>query len=358
MSDGNRLNDGNRMNKGSRTNDGSRLNIAIAGGSGLIGRHLAAFWLRKGHRIVLISRKTRSPESMASIFRPGPEPEEAYDAATSDKPAGTAEAGTIVCRTWEELRADPDMAGAVDAVVNLAGETINQRWTRGAKERILLSRLRATEMIAEWINRMPVKPEIVVNASAVGIYGTSLTDTFSDTSDQARNSAGRPADFLAEVVREWERAAEAIDGARIVKLRIGVVLAPDGGALLPMTLPYRLGVGGRIGHGRQWLSWIHIRDLIRIVDFCVNNRDISGPVNATAPAPVTNDEFERTLGRILGRPHFMPVPSFLFRLLFGEMSMLLLEGQRALPDKLIRHGFGFEYPALDQALAQLLKRNP
>jgi hypothetical protein len=177
-----------------------------------------------------------------------------------------------------------------------------------------------------------------------------------DTSAQPSTSAGRPEDFLAEVVRQWERAADAIEGARVVKLRIGVVLAPDGGALRPMTLPYRLGVGGSIGHGRQWLSWIHIRDLIRIADFCVNNRDISGPVNATAPSPVTNDEFGRTLGRILGRPHFMPVPSFLFRLLFGEMSMLLLKGQRALPDKLIRHGFAFEYPALDQALAQLLKR--
>jgi len=307
------------------------MNIAIAGGSGFIGRHLAGHWMKEGHRVVLISRSPRPPRGL-------PEP----------APGKSGAAGWI---TWEDLEREPEKEGPFDAVVNLAGESINQRWTREAKERIRQSRLAATERIAAWIRRLPSKPEVVVNASAIGIYGTSLSETFTES-----GAVPSAPDFLAGVVRAWEEAADRIEGARVVKLRIGVVLAPDGGALKAMALPYRLGLGGPIGNGRQWLSWIHVRDLVRIADFCVRNRDMQGPVNAVAPVPVTIGDFGGTLGRALRRPHFVPAPAFALRLLFGEMSMMLLEGQRVLPDRLLRHGFDFEFPTLDRALSDLLGR--
>jgi uncharacterized protein (TIGR01777 family) len=249
--------------------------------------------------------------------------------------------------SWRDLDYSVVAFEGVGAIVNLAGETINRRWTRKSKERILASRLWATSKLADYVERMNTKPQVIVSASGVGIYGTSESETFTERSPTRRS------DFLADVVERWERVADRISGVRVVKLRLGVVFGNDGGAFQTMALPYRMGAGGRVGSGRQWLSWIHIEDLVRALEFCIETEAIAGVVNGVAPNPVTNDEFGRTLGTVLHRPHWLHVPAFAFRLLFGELSMLLLEGQRVIPQVLQDYGFEFNYPTLEKALRQL-----
>ena len=227
----------------------------------------------------------------------------------------------------------------VDAIVNLAGETINQRWTEEAKGRILASRVVATRRVASIVARLQQKPQVVVNGS-----GTS------DPEQRDENTVT----LLADVVREWEKAADEIQGVRVVKLRISVVLGRDGGAFGKMFLPYRMFVGGPVGSGKQWLPWIHIRDMVRLIEFCITNEDVAGVVNATAPDAVTNDQFGRALARAAGRPHWMPVPGAMMRLLFGEMADLLLKGQKVEPVEALQHGFVFELGTIEQALRDLV----
>ncbi|WP_248925657.1 TIGR01777 family oxidoreductase [Paenibacillus hamazuiensis] len=296
------------------------MKIAIAGGTGFIGKHLIRHFLQERHSVILISR--RYTEQADPNVR------------------------TV---TWAELENNTGSLEGVDAIVNLAGESINQRWTAAAKERILQSRLDTVGRIVSLVDRLQAKPSVVVNASGMSIYGTSETEEFDESSPK------RITDFLADTVEKWEAAIDRIRGVRVVKLRVGVVLGNDGGAFPKMAMPYKLWVGGRIGSGRQVLSWIHIRDMVRLIDFCIRHDGISGPVNATAPNPVTNDEFGRALGRALGRPHLFPVPAFMFNLLFGELAVLLLEGQRVIPRVLLRHGFEFEYPTIERALTALTK---
>jgi hypothetical protein len=296
------------------------MKIAIAGGTGFIGRHLVNDLQRSGDRPIVISRR----------------------------PARTGSSCEQI--TWDELDRNPERLDGVHAIVNLSGETINQRWTRAAKERIIQSRVGAAHAIARLVQRLERKPAVVINGSGISIYGTSANERFDE------HSPANITDFLASVVEVWEQAAERITGTRLVKLRVGIVLGHDGGALPSMLLPYRLGVGGRIGTGKQWLSWIHIEDMVRAIRFLITNEQIEGPVNGSAPHPVTNDQFGRTVGQVLRRPHWFPVPAALFKLLFGEMSMLLLEGQQVIPAKLLEHGFTFRYPTLDQALRQLARK--
>lgn len=301
------------------------MNYVICGGSGFIGRALTDKWLADGHRLLLVGRKL--PDSAHTDPR-------------------------VQYATWDSLASDPHPAEGCDALVNLAGATLNQHWSASGKTSIHSSRLDTVAAAAKLVQSLSRKPSVVIQASAVGIYGTSADQTF----DEA--SPARVMDFPSEVVKEWEDAAEReYTGVRVVKLRTGVVLGNGGGAFRTMKLPYVFGVGGRIGSGRQWISWIHIDDVVSIIDFCVNTPAISGPVNATAPAPVTNDEFGRTVGKVYGRPHWLPLPAFVLRLLLGELSQLVLEGQRVLPSKLTEHGFVFAYPTLEQALRQL-KSNP
>jgi hypothetical protein len=295
------------------------MKIAVMGGTGFIGGHLVEMYARNGCEVIVVSRSQQPSE------RPG-----------------------VRMVTWDELERSAEPLEGADAFVNLSGESINQRWTNAAKERILNSRLTAADRVARLVDRLRDKPAVVVNASGISIYGTSETDVYDET------CPARVVDFLSGVVEQWERAIDRIQGPRVVKLRVGIVLGTDGGAFPKMALPYRLGVGGRIGTGRQWLSWIHIEDMVRVIDFCIRHDRIMGPVNATAPHPVTNDEFGRALGKALRRPHLFPVPAFLFKLLFGELSVLLLEGQKVVPRTLIDHGFEFRYPTIDQALRQLI----
>jgi uncharacterized protein (TIGR01777 family) len=188
---------------------------------------------------------------------------------------------------------------------------------------------------------------VVINASGMSIYGTSLNDTYDERSPH------HIVDFLSGIVEEWEQAADQIKGVRVVKIRIGLVIGKDGGAFPKMLLPYKLGVGGKIGSGNQWISWIHIDDMVQLIDTCIQNEQISGPVNATAPNPVTNDQFGRAIAAAWHRPHWFPLPAFMLKLMFGELSTLLLDGQKVLPHVLLNHGFEFKYPTIDQALRDL-----
>jgi uncharacterized protein (TIGR01777 family) len=238
---------------------------------------------------------------------------------------------------------------ACDAVVHLAGESVAQRWTTEAKRRILASRTDGTRRLIAELEKLPAPPRVLVCASAIGFYGSR--------GDEILDEKSAPGDgFLARVCVQLERAADpaAALGIRVVKLRIGVVLGPGGGALARMIPAFRLGVAGRLGSGRQWMSWIHLADLLALIEFALANGIISGPVNATAPNPVTNAQFTAGLARALKRPAFVPAPAFALKLMFGEMASMLLEGQRVLPRAALEAGFSSSYPELGPALRSLL----
>ncbi|NHN30678.1 TIGR01777 family oxidoreductase [Paenibacillus agricola] len=297
------------------------MKIAIAGGSGFVGQHLTQYFLERKYSLILISRKKN----------------------VSTNPL-------IRHVTWNELKVDVKLMTGTDVIVNLSGETINQRWTNAAKERILQSRLDTVGWIASIVERMEKKPAVVINASGVAIYGTSETDSF------VEHSEPNVMDFLSGVVEQWEAAMDAIQQTRLVKLRLGIVLGRDGGSFPQMMKPYKLGVGGRIGSGRQVISWIHVKDLCRLIDFCINNEDIIEQVNATAPQPVTIDDMGKSIAKALHTKHWFPVPAFMMKLLFGEMSILILEGQRVLPLLAIDYDFQYLYPTIDMALAEIVKK--
>ncbi|WP_426453964.1 TIGR01777 family oxidoreductase [Paenibacillus sp. S-38] len=293
------------------------MKVAIAGGTGFIGGHLTRYYTERGWEVVLISRSARSSD---------------HD--------------LVKYVSWHELEQDVSALEGVGAVINLAGESINQRWSDAAKERILGSRLESVRRVAGIMERLGEKP-VLVSASGMSVYGLSDTETFTEESPHRLDH------FLAEVVEKWEAEIRRVPAARTVMLRVGVVLGRDGGAYPKMRLPFVFGAGGRIGSGRQWLSWIHVDDIIRLIDYCVTHEEMEGPVNATAPEPVTNDAFGRSLAKVMGRPYLFPVPGLVMKLLFGEMSMLLLEGQKVLPQAALSRGFRFTYPTIEEALRRL-----
>lgn len=267
--------------------------------------------------------------------------------------------GRRVCRVvrgeagGDDIRWDP-AAGRIDvaalrgvaAVVHLAAENVGERWNAEKKRRIRESRVQGTQLLARALAELETPPRVLVTASAVGIYG--------DRGDEAldeRSATGEG--FLAEVGREWEAAAEPAEraGIRVVQLRFGVVLAREGGALGRLLPPFRLGAGGRLGGGDQWMSWVSREDAVRAIRFALDTEALAGPVNVTAPEPVTNAEFTRVLGRVLGRPTLFPVPAAALQLAFGEMAeATLLASQRALPRRLQEAGFEFRHPTLEAAL--------
>jgi uncharacterized protein (TIGR01777 family) len=231
-------------------------------------------------------------------------------------------------------------------VIHLAGEPIAQRWTSARREAIRESRVRGTELLARAIAALDRKPRVLLSGSAVGYYG--------DRGDEPVDEESAPGtDYLAGVAREWEGAAGAARdaGVRLVLLRTGIVLSPRGGALERLLPPFKLGVGGPIGTGRQWMSWISLDDHLHAMEHALATNGLHGPMNLVAPNPVTNAEFAATLGRVLGRPALVPVPSFALELLYGEMARAtILAGQRAYPKSLLRSGFEFSHPTLEQAL--------
>lgn len=293
------------------------MKIAICGGTGFIGSALVDYWLKAGHELIVITRQV------------------------------PAKRNNLHYVTWRQIDDYPSLLEGIDALVNLAGASLNQRWTDTAKVNILQSRLHATNAVATLVQSLDNKPEVVIQGSAVGIYGTSESVIFDECSDTTST------DFLSEVTTKWEEASNNIIGTRLVKLRTGVVLGNEGGAYPLMKLPYLLGFGGKIGSGQQWISWIHLQDIVALIDFCVSNRNVAGPVNATSPNPVSNQEFGQTIGNVYHRPHWFPLPAFLLRTMLGSQSTLLLDGQRVLPATVLNAGFHFTYPTLTDALLQI-----
>jgi uncharacterized protein (TIGR01777 family) len=292
--------------------------VVVTGGTGFLGRALVASLLGKGHEVAVV---TRNP-------------------ARADVPAGARPLG------WSDLGSAVDGAGAV---VNLAGETIAQRWTAAAKARIVGSRAEAAERVGAALRTARARHAVLVNASAVGFYGDRGTEELTEASAPGTG-------FLAETTVAWEEAARraAPEGVRLVLLRTGIVLGEEGGALSKMLLPFRLGLGGPLGSGTQWMSWIHRGDLVSLAVAAVEDGRFEGPVNAVAPAPVTMREFASMLGKVLRRPAFAPAPAFALRAAMGEMASLVLDGQKALPGKASALGFRFRFPSLEPALRDIL----
>ena len=294
------------------------MRIAVSGGTGFIGQPLVERLLGQGHQVLLL---TRDPSKVA--------PRAGVEAAA--------------------LFPAPDLSGC-DAAVNLAGEPINQRWTGAAKRRILDSRVRATSAVAEGARRSG-SVKVLVSASATGFYGARGEEILDETSPRGN-------DFTAQVCSAWEEAARpaADAGLRLAILRIGVALHTAGGALKKMLPPFRLGLAGPLGSGRQWMSWVHRDDVVSLALHALRSPGASGVLNATAPEPATNADFTRALARALHRPAFLRAPGAALRLALGEMSTLLLDGQRVLPRRTLETGFQFAYPTLDAAFAHLFPR--
>jgi uncharacterized protein len=297
------------------------MKIAIAGGTGFVGKSLVRDLVQHSHEVIVLTRK---PSNGTGKFR---------------------------YVQWLSEGANPaaELEGT-DIFINLAGESINSgRWTEQRKKRILDSRIVAVRELLDIITKMERKPQAFINASAIGYYGTSLDKTFTE-GDQ-----GSGDDFLSKTVIAWEREASKAEdlGVRTVLCRFGIILDKQEGALAKMLLPYRAFIGGPMGSGTQWMSWIHIDDVIKGIQFVMENEQVHGPVNFTAPSPVTMNEFGSTLAGVLGRPHWLPVPGSALRILLGEMSTLVVDGQKVLPDVLTKQGYLFKYPELKTALKNI-----
>jgi uncharacterized protein len=254
---------------------------------------------------------------------------------------------------WDPLQPiAPEAVSDFDAVIHLSGETVVGRWTDAKKQKIRESRVVSTRNLALALAKAPEKPRVFVTASAIGYYG--------DRADELlREGSTSGAGFLAEVCREWEAAAQPVAeaGIRCAQLRTGVVLSSDGGALQKMLLPFRMGVGGNLGSGRQWMSWIHIQDWVGAVDHILKRDLLHGPVNMVATKPVTNAEFTTTLASVLSRPTIFPVPAFAAKLAFGQMAEeVLLSSQRVEPNRLVTSGYPFQYFDLHKALEAILRK--
>lgn len=297
------------------------MTIVVAGASGLVGRALVGRLAGQGHRVLkLVRRPTETPDEIT--WNPG--------------------GGEIAPAAFEQT----------DAVINLAGENLaTGRWTTKRRAAILRSRVETTRTLVAAVREAKRRPAVFINASATGIYGDRGEEVLTET------SAAGPG-FLAGVCRAWEEPlAAAPAGVRTVALRTGVVLTPQGGALAKMLPAFRAGVGGRLGGGRQWMSWVTLDDLLGIIGHVLTHPECVGPINAVAPHPVTNADFTAALGRALGRPTVFPVPAFALRLLFGQMAdEALLSSTRAVPKVLLDTGFNFRQGEIEPALRQLLGR--
>ncbi|MBP2000550.1 uncharacterized protein (TIGR01777 family) [Paenibacillus shirakamiensis] len=315
------------------------MKMAIAGGTGFIGKALSSYWVSQGHHVQIITRKR--PETSEQQSQPIPN-------SASHTPTNPKE-GQRTYVTWDELEKDSSSLESMDAIVNLAGASLNQRWTSKAKKQILDSRLSSVHSLLKVVATLSHKPAVIIQGSAVGYYGTSLTETFDE------HSASSGTDFLSNVTRQWEHASLPFkeEGIRLVYLRTSVVLGNTGGAYPLMRLPYKLGVGGRVGSGKQWVSWIHLHDMVRLIDWCIQQKALSGPVNAASPEPVMNAEFGRVVTRVHHRPYWFPLPAFLLKTILGDQSTLLLDGQRVLPRKALDHDFHFKFPSLQKAVKDL-----
>ncbi|MEC4984640.1 MAG: TIGR01777 family oxidoreductase [Oscillatoria sp. PMC 1068.18] len=305
------------------------MKVAITGGTGFVGTRLVEKLNSQGEQILIL---TRNETRAKRIF-----------------PASAYQNIEIVEYTPQESGDWQRAIAGCDAVVNLAGEPIaDERWTPQVKQKILQSRQLGTRKIVEAISKAEPKPSVLVNASAIGYYGTSETATFNENSPPGN-------DFLAEVCQAWEAEAEKVKpaGVRLAILRLGIVLG-DGGALAKMLTPFKLYAGGPIGDGKQWFSWIHREDLVNLIITALNNQNIQGTFNATAPNPVRMNQLCQALGEVMNRPSWLPVPGIALELLLGEGSKLVLEGQEVIPKQTQATGFEYQYPTIKPALAQIV----
>lgn len=298
------------------------MRILITGGTGLIGRALCSHWANQGHELIVWSR---TPQQVPALC-----------------------CGARGIASLQELEG----AVALDAVVNLAGAPIADRpWTVARRKLLWSSRVDLTHRLVEWLGQQAQKPKVLLSGSAVGWYG--------DGGEQILNESSSPgqADFGSQLCVAWEQAAERAGqyGMRVVLLRTAPVLAPSGGMLGRLRLPFSMGLGGRLGTGRQWMPWIHLDDQVSLIDYLLQQEQCSGAFNACAPGQVRNADFTQVLARALHRPAILPVPAWALRLALGEMSVLLLGGQRTVPQRALEAGFRFRYPDLEQALSNLLR---
>lgn len=298
------------------------MKIVIAGGTGFIGKKLTQFLLQEGHQIILLTRGVYSSAQNITYVR------------------------------WMTNDSAPEKkVTSADYVINLSGTSLSKgRWTAKQRGRIYSSRLNATRELLRLISTWAQKPAALINASAIGIYPPSSTATYTEASSE------RADDFLGKVTSDWELAtkeAEAL-GIRTICLRFGVVLGQEGGALPVIKRPIKLFGGGRLGSGKQWVSWIHITDVARAIRFVMDHDQISGAVNVTAPQPIRMDMLGRMIASVLHRPYWLPVPSVVLKLALDRKSTMILDGQRVLPQVLTKAGFTFSFPTLKPALENLL----
>ncbi|EKN65762.1 NAD dependent epimerase family protein [Neobacillus bataviensis LMG 21833] len=298
------------------------MKIVIAGGSGLIGQKLTDYLIRAGHKIIILTRKAKK------------------------------NSGNVHYVQWLEEGTSPENEiRDSDVFINLAGVSINNgRWNTNHKKQIYNSRMAATDELLRIISLLPIKPSVLINASAIGIYPASINARYTEDSLETSN------DFLGQTVYDWENKAKQVEtyGTRTALMRLGVVLDMEGGALPLMVLPYRLFAGGKVGTGEQWVSWVHMVDVVRAIEFVITNSNLRGPVNVTAPIPVRMEYFGKTISSVLHRPHWLPVPTFVMRLILGRKSSLVLKGQHVVPKVLSENGFTFMFPTLHSALKDLL----
>lgn len=290
------------------------MKIIIAGGTGLVGRALTKLLRAQQHEVTILTRGNTYTKNGVHYLH------------------------------WLDNHFTLPEA---DAVVNLAGVSLNSgRWTTARQNAIYTSRIQTTATLIKAIENSPHKPSVLINASAVGIYPVSTTAVYSEADTAYAN------DFLGTTVHDWERMASNATrfGTRVAYARFGVILAPDGGALPLMSLPFKLFAGGSIGSGEQWLSWVHIDDVARAILFAITTKTLNGAFNVVAPVALRMRDFSQVLAEVLAKPHWLTTPSFALQLALGEQSKLVLQGQKVLPQKLLQQGFIFNYPNLQQAL--------
>jgi uncharacterized protein (TIGR01777 family) len=298
------------------------VNITITGASGLIGRRLLKLLTKDGHNLIAMSRH-----------------------------AGTNLPPNVRLSVWESARGEPstDALRDADAIIHLAGVPVAQRWSAGVKQDIRESRVGGTRNLVQALSKLARKPQVLISSSATGYYGSRGDDVLTE-------SAPPGSDFLADVCVAWEKEAQAAEalGIRVVRVRTGIVLDARGGALKSMLPPFKMGVGGNLGNGKHWMSWIHLDDLAALMQFALTN-PVSGAVNGVAPNPVKNADFTKALASAIHRPAIFPMPGFALKLVFGEMGGILLASQRVVPKAAEAAGFRFRFPELAGALSDVLK---
>lgn len=301
------------------------MKVLIFGGTGFVGRNLTEELIDNGYQVFVV---TRNRQKNTNNF--------------GDK---------VQVIEWNNNSYFPyvNELEKLDAVINLAGEPIgNRRWSNSVKQEILASRIRTTRAIVAAINNCTLQPKVLINASAVGFYGPCQDNEITEF-----ENAGQ--DFLAQVCRNWENEAYKVqsDSTRVLTVRIGVVLGREG-ALNKMVMPFKFYMGGPLGSGNQWLSWIHIKDLTSMIRFLIEHQELTGPINATAPEPATMRNFCHVLGEVMNKPSWLPVPELILKIALGQMAEMLLHGQRAVPNKISAAGFEFRFPKLRSALEDAL----